>query len=140
MKLTYTLAFTLIGLFTCITVSGQTLTEKQKEREKNKVEIYTSDEKDNIQMWFYNKTNEMNLSKPVRDQYNQIITDNIFDMRRLNDKDKDYTQDEINIKFDKLVEKTNASVKPILTNEQYEMHLENFGKLMHEAKTKQNKE
>jgi len=134
------LFYTLLMFFICFSISSQTMTEKQKEREINKVEIYSSDEKDNTQLWFYNKTNEMNLTKPVRNQYNQIITGTVFEMRRLNDKDKGYTQDEINSKFDELVEKTNVSVKPILSDEQYEMHLHNFGKLTHNAKAKQNKE
>jgi len=125
------------SLFVCSSVNSQTLTEKQKEREKNKVEIYSSKEKDNLQMWFYEETNKMGLSEDVRDEYSSLVTDNVFDMRRLNDKDSENTPEEITVKFKKLVEKTNASVKPLLTDEQYEMHKKNFGKLTEAALKKQ---
>jgi len=123
----------------CSSVYSQTLTEKQKEKEKNKVEIYSPEEKDNLQMWFYEKTNELGLSDSVREEYSSIISDNIFDMRRLNDDDSGNTPEELSEKFNKLVDKTNASVKPLLTEEQYEMHNKNFGKLTKAALKKQEK-
>jgi len=125
------------SLFVCSSVNSQTLTEKQKEREKNKVELYTPEEKDNLQMWFYEETNKLGLSEDVRNEYSRIITDNIFDMRRLNDKDSENTPEEVTEKFNRLVEKTNASVKPLLTDEQFEMHKKNYGKLTEAALKKQ---
>ena len=134
------LFYTLILLFLCFSISSQTLTEKQKEREKNKVEIYTPDEKDNIQRWFYEATNKLELSETVRSEYNRILSDIVFDIRRLNDKDKDYSKTEIDTKFDALVKKANKEVKDILTKEQYSMHLENFGKLVRDVKVVLDKE
>ena len=122
-----------ISLLVCSSVTSQTLSEKQKEREKNKVDIYSPEEKDNIQMWFYEETKKMGLTEDVRDEYSSRFSDNVFDMRRLNDKDSENSQEEITEKFKKLVEKTNASVKPLLTEEQYEMHVKNFGKLTEAA-------
>lgn len=134
------LAYTLLIFFICFSISSQNLTEKQKEHEKNKVEIYSTDEKDNIQRWFYEETNKLKLSETNRAEYNRILSDNIFDIRRLNDKDKDYSQTERDTKFDSLVKKTNSQVKTILTEEQYAMHLEHFEKLVRDAKMKQVKE
>ncbi len=134
------LFYTLLLLFLCFSISSQTMTEKQKEREKNKVEIYTPDEKDNIQRWFYEATNMLELSETVRSEYSRILTDILFDIRRLNDKDKDYSKTEIDTKFDALVKKANKEVKDIITKEQYSMHLENFGKLVRGVKVKINKE
>ena len=127
----------MFGLIVCGSVNGQTLTEKQKEREKNKVELYTPEEKDNLQMWFHEETKKLGLSEEVMEQYSTLVTDNVFDMRRLNDKDSENTPEEITEKFNKLVDKTNASVKSILTEEQYEMHKKNFGKLTDAAIKKQ---
>jgi len=136
MKLIYTLLMFLV----CFSISSQNLTEKQKEHEKNKVDIYSADEKDNIQRWFYEETNKLGLSEAKRAEYNRILSDNIFDIRRLNDKDKDYSQTERDTKFDILVKKTNKEVKSILTEEQYIMHLKHFEKLVKDAKLKQLKE
>ena len=139
MKLFRTVICVLTFVLFAISVKSQTLTEKQKEREKNKVDIYSSEEKDNLQRWFYEQTNMLGLSESVRDNYEGIISDNVFDMRRLNDKDSGNSQEEIISKFNKLVNKTNASVKPLLTDDQYTKHLNNFGRLADGAINKQKK-
>jgi len=114
-------------------VNAQKLTEKQKEREANKVEIFTSEEKDNMQMWFHEETKKLNLSEEESERYRQIIANNVYKMRRLNDKDSKLTEEEVTTEFKKLVEKTNFEVKDVLSEEQYEMHLKNFNKLANSA-------
>ena len=139
MKLSQTVICSLAFILFATYVNSQALTEKQKEREKNKVDIYSSEEKDNLQRWFYDQTNMLGLSESVRDNYQRIISDNVYDMRRLNDKDSGNSQEEIVDKFGKLVDKTNTSVKPLLTDDQYAKHLENFGRLADSAIKKQKK-
>lgn len=138
---TYKWAFIGIFLFSFLNSGAQQLTRKQQERENNKVEIYTSEEKDNLQMWFHEQVKDMNLSNEVDAQYFGILVNYTSSMMRLNDKDKDYTEEEIKTRFDRLVEKLNNDVKPILTEEQYKMHLENFGRIVRsaQAKLKKNK-
>ena len=119
-------------------ISAQSLTEKQKEKEKNKVEIYSSDERDNIQMWFHEETKKMGLSENVQNEYDAIISDAVFDMRRLNDKDKGYSNEKIESKLALIVEKTNKKVKPLLTEEQFLNHKKNFEEIVNNAKRKLN--
>lgn len=131
-KLTITILFMCIG----VSVSAQELSNKQKLREKNKVENFSPKEKDSMQMWFHNETKKLGLSPDTLEKYNGILTDNVFKIRRLNDKDQKNTSAEVAKKFDALVEKTNAQVKPLLTEEQYKMHLKNFGALADAARKK----
>lgn len=103
-----------------------TFDTKQKKRMENKVEMFSSVEKDSIQLWFYNQTHKLGLSPKVRDEYSQILTDNVFDMRRVNDKDKMYTRKEQLEQLELISNKINTSVKPLLNDNQYKKHLANY--------------
>ncbi|WP_271764772.1 hypothetical protein [Aquimarina algiphila] len=117
-------------LFFCISVFSQTQEEKQAEREKNKVEIFTSGEKDNLQFFFKEQVDKMKLTEDLRDDYYGIILYYTNKMRRIGDKNKGYTEAEIKTKFDAMVIKLNDEVKEILTKEQYPMHRESFSKIV----------
>lgn len=115
---------------TLFTFAQNGKSEKQIRREAAKVDtVYTVEERARMNRWLYDRVNEMGLSDTVREQYDAIVFSHIFDMTRLNDKDKDYTDAEIQIKFDEIVDKMNLEVKAILTTEQYINHLENFAEL-----------
>ena len=57
-------------------------------------------------------------------------------MARLNDKDKDFTEEEITVKFNALTDKMNAKMKAMLKPEQYVMHLETFNKILYSVDRK----
>ena len=109
---------------------AQNKTEKDIELQEAKVDtVYTVEERANIQRWFYERVNDMQLKPEVRDDYDRIINKYVFDMSRLNDTDKNYTREEIHDKFDEMVDKMNTELKSILTTDQYVNHLENFGEI-----------
>jgi len=104
--------------------------EKQIRRQAAKVDtVYTVQERANMEIWLNERVDEMHLSNDVREEYDAIVFSRIFDMSRLNDKDKNYTDEEIHVKFDEVVDKMNQEVKAILTTEQYINHLENFAEI-----------
>ena len=106
---------------------AQNKTEKDIELQEAKVDtVYTVEERANIQRWFYERVNDMQLKPEVRDDYDRIINKYVFDMSRLNDTDKNYTREEIHDKFDEMVDKMNTELK---TTDQYVNHLENFGEI-----------
>jgi hypothetical protein len=72
----------------------------------------------------------MGLSDEIRDQYDTIVFSYIYQMSRLNDKDKDYSIEEIHVKFYSIVDNMNAELKQLLTTEQYINHLENFNQIV----------
>lgn len=126
--------------FCAATVQGQQLkTAKQMERSAMKVDtVFTVEERANLELWFYEHTKKMKLSSALEDQYFDIIYSNVFDMSRADDKDKDFTRDEIQAEFDKIVRRTNNQVKDILSLEQYVVHLENFGTIVRSVYRKRN--
>lgn len=121
---TIQLLFVTLLMLTSTSLMGQS--KKQLDREKNKVDIFTTEERANLQLYFYEKTKAMDLSEEVEEEYYMYLLQYVYDMQRLNDKDKDNTDEEVKIELANLMTKMNAKVKPILTEAQYNMHLENW--------------
>ena len=122
-----------IVLFICITAFSQANAQKsQKEidREKNKVEIFSDEEKANLQLHFYDKTKAMNLSEEVEEDYYRLVLHYIYDMRRLNDKDNNNSDEEVKQGLKTLTETMNSKIKPILSKDDYQTHLNNFNDLL----------
>ncbi len=121
-----------------VTINGfsQKKTQKQKEREKNKVELYTPEEKDNLQDFYAEEVDKMKLSEEERDEYYSTLLFYTHSMSRLDDKDKDYTQAEILEKFNILHFKMNEKMKILLTPEQYVIHLETFNRIIYSVSRK----
>lgn len=141
MKLAKTTYLFCIVLLMSIGIQAQNsqLSRKQIEREKNKVEIFTPEERDNIQRWFYEQTNSMKLTEEVRSEYSGTLVYYTYDMRRLNDKDQNRTHEEVLADFVKLYDRANEAVRPLLTDEQYKLHLEYFTKVARDAIERFNK-
>lgn len=121
----------LFFLLAVVSSFGQNaITTKQQRRQAAKVDtVYTVQERANMGRWLYDRVNEMKLTDEVREAYDAIVFSHIYDMSRLNDKDKNLTDDEMRIGFDDIVDKMNLEVKEILTTEQYINHLENFAEI-----------
>ena len=130
------LLFVLTFLTVSISSFSQELTEKQKERKNNKVEIFTSEERDNLQRFYYDEVNKMGLSDKEREEYYEVLLYHVFEMARLNDKDKDFTEEEISVKYNELTDKMNGKMKAMLKPEQYVMHLETFNKILYSVDRK----
>ncbi|WP_296314080.1 hypothetical protein [Winogradskyella sp. UBA3174] len=120
--------FTVIFILTLFNINAQS--QKQINLEKNKVQIFSVEERANLQLHFYNKTKEMNLSEEVEEEYYKFLLHYVFDMQRLDDKDKDFTNDEVKEELEKLVTKMNTKIQPVLTEEHYQTHLNNFNDLL----------
>lgn len=129
--------YSFVVLFSC-SLSAQTLTAKQKEREKNKVEIYSAEERDNLQRYYHEEVKKMNLSEKEESNYYETLVSYTYDMARLNDKDKGFNSEEIKTKLDGLVTKMNSEMKSMLSTEQYIIHLETFNRVLTSIYHKQN--
>lgn len=115
-------------LLVCLSLSAYA--QDDTEKNTNQFQVLTSSERDNLQMWFYERVNEMNLSEAEREQYYSVILYYAVKMERLNDTEKEYTMEEIKTKLNEYVNQTNAEVAEFLTEEQNKMHLENYGKII----------
>ena len=127
-KFQYLLLFLLTPLL--YTYGQNTMSQQQIRRQAAKVDtVYTTEERANMGVWFNDRVQDMKLTPEVREEYDAIIFSRIYDMTRINDKDKNYTDAEMQDKFDEIVDKMNSEVKKILSTEQYINHLENFAEI-----------
>jgi hypothetical protein len=112
-------------------MNSQTIkSEKEIRRENTKVDtVFTVDERAKIEYWFNDRVNQMGLSDETREKFDNTFYSYVYEMSRVNDKDKNYTDVEMQDAYDAVIEKMNASMKAILTNDQYIHFLENFGKI-----------
>ena len=123
------LLFAILFLSLYVNSYGQK-SQKQIDLEKNKVQIFSDEERANLQLHFYDKTQEMNLSETVEEDYYRLLLHYVYDMQRLNDKDKDFTSDEMKVELEKLVTKMNSKIQPVLTEAHYQTHLNNFNDVL----------
>ncbi|MEH6535373.1 MAG: hypothetical protein V7719_03195 [Psychroserpens sp.] len=112
-----------ICILSFISVNSQSLTQKQIDRKNNKVELFSTKEYSNLHIWFYNNVLELELSDDVEEQYGHIISKYTHKMSRLDDKDSNYSYDEIVQEIHSLINKVNKDSKPILTVKQYNDHV-----------------
>ena len=131
-KVLFALAFLLLS----VNSFSQQMTDKQKESEQRKVNLFTSEEKDNLQVFYANQVDKMKLSEDKREEYYNILLFHTHQMSRLDDKDKDYTETEITEKFNSSQDRMNEKMKLLLTPEQYVMHLEAFSKIIYSVNRK----
>ena len=120
-----TLKLLLIGIFvlSITNVNSQGMTQKQIERNKNKVQLFSVQEFSNLHIWFHNSVLDLRLSNEVEEQYGHIISKYTYKMSRLDDKDSTYSYDEMVEQIHELVQSINEDSKPILTQDQYRDHL-----------------
>jgi len=110
-------------------MKGQEMTEKQKAYQENKVELFTPKERDNTQMWVQEQIGMMELSEEASNDYSIILLYYLAKIRRLDDKDNFTSKAELLQKTDELVMNQNKEVKEILSEKQYEIHLEFYDKM-----------
>ena len=121
--------FTILALSLFATIYGQQ-TQKELEREKNKVQIFSDEERANLQLHFYDKTKEMNFSEDVEDDYYRLLLHYVYDMQRLNDKDKGNSDEEVKVQLEKIVSTMNSKIQAVLSQDQYQKHLTNFNDVL----------
>ena len=102
-------------------------------KEDRKVQIFTYEEKANLQNWFHEEIKRMGLTEEQAAQYNSILVYYVAKIARLDDKDKDYTKEEFKVELSKLLEKQDAELKEILSPQQFEIHKEIYGEFLRSA-------
>ena len=76
------------------------------------------------------------MSKEDEEKYSNILSFYVNNMTRVNDKDKDFSEDEMTEQYNKLFDEMNVKMKALLTPENYVIHLEAFSKILYSVNTK----
>ena len=113
-------------LMACIMpVMGQ-----DEEEEDVKVRIFTAEERNNLQLWYYEEFQRMGLSEETEARYQSILTYYAVKMARLDDKDQEWTREQFRAKLKEYLAKQESDIREILTPEQYAMHEEIYGEFL----------
>lgn len=118
MKLTYFLLI-LSLVFALPNLNAQEYTKAER-----KVQIFTPDEKDNLQMWFHREIYKMEFTEEELDEYYAVIFYYVSKISRLDDLDKGYTKEEFKVELNKFLVKQDVDLKEMLTEERYNLHNE----------------
>ena len=116
------------GLLLLTNIQAQELS-----KEERKVEIFSSEEKDNLQLWFRDEVKRMNLSEEEMSQYSSIIVYYVAKIARLDAKDKDYSAEQFKKELNSLLARQDKELEDLLTAEQLELHEEIYGEFHRSA-------
>jgi len=126
-----------IVIVSCLLISAlgysQTLSvKKDANKDVKKHRIFTSEERDNIQLWYHDQVEEMKMSDAVREKYESIVEYYVVKIYYLSDKENGYLDDDelMKVKFDEYVARLNGELKPILSKENYQQHKNAFGRVV----------
>ncbi|HZH70353.1 MAG TPA: hypothetical protein VFD80_07890 [Flavobacteriaceae bacterium] len=121
MRIFYTLLLTvMLGGVSTATFAQSKLNSTKK---STKIDVFTPEEKDDIQLWFIERSDALKLTPKQNDEYAKVILTNLNTIFHLTDTDKGYSISEIKEKLDDIFVKINKESKPIMDTEQYETHL-----------------
>ncbi|MEP0133715.1 MAG: hypothetical protein ABJJ25_15740 [Eudoraea sp.] len=126
---------TRIKIVLCITglLIFSNIKAQELSKEERKVEIFSSEEKDNLQLWFNDEVKRMDLNEEEMSQYSSIIVYYVAKIARLDDKDKGYSEERFKKELNSLLTKQDAELKELLTPEQFEIHKEIYGEFLRSA-------
>jgi len=128
--------FICVFLIFCTSITAQELTEKQKEYQENKVEIFTVEERNNIQNWIQEEFSQMNLSEEKEEQYSTILLSYMGKIQRLDDKDMGNSKEDIVQKMDEMIVNQDKELEKILSPEEFAMHVKIYDKLLLSVKNR----
>jgi len=109
------------------------INSQEFDKTTSKVEIFTHQEKDNLQMWFHNEVKAMKFTEEEQDEYYAVIFYYISKMSRLDDLDKGYTEEEFKKELNKYLSFQDEELKEMLSKEQFELHNKIYGEFLKSA-------
>lgn len=118
-----------IALLAAVQVSAQ---EKETEPEiapDGRQLLFTSKDKDFLQLWFYEQVLKMSLDSEGRDDYASLLTYYTYRMSRITLPKYEYTEAEQKEEFDRLARQLDEEMQDFLNEKDYQVHLESWTKI-----------
>lgn len=92
-------------------------------------QIFTDQDKDFLQLWYYEQILKMDLDEDGRDNYRTLLTYYTYRMGKLVLPKYGYSNAEQKTRFDDLTQKLHAEMKDLLNDQNYAIHLESFERI-----------
>ena len=118
-----------------LTLGFNSYAQRNKELEKEIIErkvdtTFTVEETTENFLLFHNNMKLMKMDEELENKYANIVLNTAARMRRLDDKDKNYTNDERRVLFEGMLANLNNELKEILSEEQFALHQKNFNVIL----------
>ena len=97
---------------------------------KTKNYIFTDQERDSLQLWFYDRATVMGLNEAKRDEFYGIVLNYLGKARTLQNKKQGYSHEKEQENFEQLLKMQHEEVKAILDEKQYAYYLETYNKIL----------
>lgn len=136
MKTKHFILASIISFFTVNSFASEVSNETDTERKTEK--IFTSKDKDYLQLWHYDQVLKMDLSEELRDDYFAVLNSYTYKMSKLGLSEHHYTESERKHEFEKMADKLDAIMKRTLNPSNYIIHDESFDKIEHIVYEKRN--
>ena len=94
-----------IGSLLLLFIAISPLQAQEMSKEERKVEIFTHEEKANLQNWFQEEVQRMELSQEQEADYSSVIVYYVAKIARLDDKDQDYSKEVFKAKLNEYLAK-----------------------------------
>jgi len=120
-------------LFVIFSLIYFNLSAQELSKEERKVEIFSFEEKDNLQLWFHDEVKRMNLNEEEMSHYSSIIVYYVAKIARLDDKDKNYSEERFKKELNSLLAKQDKELEDLLSPEQFDIHKEIYGEFLRSA-------
>ena len=121
-----------INLFLFLTLSFfySFLNAQEDKESKQPRQVFTSEERDSLQLWFYDRATAMGIKGEKRDSFYNIILYNSSRVKKLLKRQDELAQDALVSKFEALLDEQNSEVRQLLDERQYQYYLETYSKMM----------
>ena len=136
MKTKHLILASIISFFTLNSFAKEANYEAEKDGKT--LEIFTSKDKDFLQLWHYDEVLKMDLSEAERDTYFSVLNTYTYKMSKLGFSDYYFTDSERKHEFEKLVDQLDAIMKNTLSPSNFVIHDESFDKIEHIVYEKRN--
>ena len=123
---------TALGILICV-VSFNMHAQEMETTETKPKEVFTSQERDSLQFWFYDRATVMGVKGEQREEFYNIVLYHSYKMKNLAKPSKGYTSQELKVKVEEVLEKQHAEVRALLDEEQYRYYLNTMNKIMAEV-------
>jgi len=100
------------------------------------VQIFTLEERNNIQNWIQKEFAQMNLSEEKEAQYSTILLSYMGKIQRLDDKDMGNSKEDIIQKMDEMIVNQDKELEKILSPEEFAMHVKIYDRLLLSVKNR----
>lgn len=91
--------------------------------------LFTSKDKDFLQLWFYEQMLKMSLNEQGREDYSSLLTYYTYRMGRITLPKYEYTEAEQKAEFDRLVVELNKEMEDFLNEGDFKVHMESFSRI-----------